>query len=272
MSGIVSFPQLGNMGRCGNSLHQIMATWAYALKHNKTVLFPEWKYFKYFDFPFPTSDNIISAHHYNEPHFHYSEIPFFEGNVSLEGYFQSHLYHDDLDPTVLFELKDNWRKSIDELYEKINPRGLHTVSIHVRRSDYLNPGTNEYHGVLPIDYYTAAISEILYPYGISASKTMFIICSDDIGWCKEWFKGLGENTYFSETQSMASCKEDYDIIDMFLMARCSNNIIANSSFSYWSALLNKNPNKRVVAPAKWFGETGKNNNTKDLYLPEWIKI
>jgi hypothetical protein len=58
-------------------------------------------------------------------------------------------------------------------------------------------------------------------------------------------------------------------IDLCLMSMCDHNIIANSSFSWWGAWLNNNPNKKVVAPKKWFGPAY-THNTKDLYPESWI--
>ena len=55
------------------------------------------------------------------------------------------------------------------------------------------------------------------------------------------------------------------------MARCDNNIIANSSFSWWGAWLNENEDKVVIGPEKWFG-SAINHDTKDLLPEKWIKI
>ena len=89
---------------------------------------------------------------------------------------------------------------------------------------------------------------------------MFIICSDDIKWCKENIKF--KNTKYRNDGGIA-------ILDLITMANCDDNIIANSSFSWWAAELNTNLNKRVVAPKKWFNN---NIDIKDLYNNNWIII
>ena len=89
----------------------------------------------------------------------------------------------------------------------------------------------------------------------------FLIFSDDIVWCKNNF--VGDKFIFIEGE------EDY--IDLWLMSLCNHNIIANSSFSWWGAWLNKNNNKTVIAPKNWFGPNKKLDPT-DLYCKDWLVI
>ena len=63
-----------------------------------------------------------------------------------------------------------------------------------------------------------------------------------------------------------------DLVDMAIMSMCDHNIIANSSFSWWAAWLNKNPDKQVVAPNKWFGKAYKNHDFKDLLPETWTRL
>jgi hypothetical protein len=103
-----------------------------------------------------------------------------------------------------------------------------------------------------MDYYRNAIAEF-------SDDTRFLVFSDDIQWCKENFKG--DNFHFIEGEK--------DYVDLYLMSLCNNNIIANSSFSWWGAWLNNTPNKKVIAPKQWFGKA-KQLNTKDLIPETWI--
>jgi hypothetical protein len=129
-----------------------------------------------------------------------------------------------------------------------------TVSIHIRRTDYL--ALSDYHYNLALDYYHTAIRSF-------SDKYTFLIFSDDIDWCVD---NLG-------TYNCVFVSGNEDIIDLFLMSRCKHNIIANSSFSWWASYLNTNPDKRVIAPTKdkWFGPK-LNNSVDDLYLKNWELI
>jgi hypothetical protein len=91
--------------------------------------------------------------------------------------------------------------------------------------------------------------------------SIFVFISDDINWVKEHFKG--DNIVYSPFKT--------DIDDLILMSKCDNNIIANSSFSWWGAYLNKNEDKKVVAPIEWFGVNGP-KDIQDIIPKNWIKI
>lgn len=261
----ISFSQLGKAGRLANQLFQITGVMAYAAKYNVQSIFPEWEYQKYFKYNFNSQPNIVVDRTYNEPTFHYTPIPYLPYDFDYNGYLQSPKYWEGIIiPHKLFELKPEYQKQVDDLYQQINPKGFHTIAIHVRRGDYLKPPHDEYHGVLEMNYYESAIVELVghLDRDFINSKIMFLWFSDDIDFCKKNAKGIFANKFFVEGNT--------DIIDLFLMAKCNDNIIANSSFSYWGYLLNQNPDKRCIAPKNWFKNAPL--DTKDLYLPEMILI
>lgn len=133
-----------------------------------------------------------------------------------------------------------------------------SVGIHVRRGDYLNEP--EFRNICGIGYYKKGIGTILSDGG----KHDFYIFSNDINWCKENIAPLvGENMihYVTENKGNNSCW------DMFLMTYCKDLIIANSSFSWWGAFLNKREG-RVIAPEPWLNR----DCEIDIYKDDWIRI
>jgi hypothetical protein len=170
-------------------------------------------------------------------------------NYYIDGYFQSEKYFHDheyirnkLSPNDLNKL------IISKKYPQIIEN---CVSLHVRRTDYLS--SNGHHPIQTISYYKESLSLLEYDY--------ILIFSDDIKWCKE-------NLSFD---NMIFIEGNEDIIDLWIMSLCQNNIIANSTFSWWGAWLNRNPDKKVIAPSNWFGDQI-NLNTSDLLPESWIKI
>lgn len=139
-------------------------------------------------------------------------------------------YSDEIRNIFSFPIIDDLRNTeAKKMIEKTN-----SVSVHVRRGDYLNiqNGIN-----LGMDYYNNAmfkISEIVEsPY--------FFVFSDDIEWCKANFDY--KNICFVEWNNG---KESYR--DMQLMSLCKHNIVANSTFSTWASWLNSNENKVILRP------------------------
>jgi len=191
-----------------------------------------------------------------------SSILSFKKNVYLEGYWQSEKYFKDIREILLKDLilKNTPSDDFKKIKEKINNLE-NTVSIHIRHGDYSqNPKENKRHTALPIKYYENAINFIK----TKIQNPVFFVFSDDIKWCKENFKNL-ENVYFAD-------KNIPDYEELILMSKCKNNIIANSSFSWWGAWLNQNTNKIVIVPQKWFGNPDIKYNMDDKIPENWIKI
>jgi hypothetical protein len=185
-------------------------------------------------------------HTYTENGFEYNKIKY-QKDMKLEGYFQSEKYfnHNRKKILNLFGLNEFGINS------GMNPIfSSNTVSLHVRRGDYLSQ--THMFSTCGLDYYKEAISK--FPFA-----NHIIVFSDDIEWCKENFT---EGRFLFVEDS-----EDYH--DLYLMSICKNNIIANSSFSWWGAWLNQNENKKVIAPSKWFGNSNSHLDTKDLIPESW---
>jgi len=135
-----------------------------------------------------------------------------------------------------------------------------SVALHVRRADYIaNPSTHAYHGVCGKEYYDRAIKILSAKF----SEPHLFVFSDDEVWAKENIQYPFPTEYISREPA-----KDHE--DLYLMSLCKNNITANSSFSWWGAWLNKNPDKIVIAPRRWVA-TAK-LNTVDLIPESWITI
>ena len=115
------------------------------------------------------------------------------------------------------------------------------------------------------DFHPLLGEEYLHNSREQFDNCVFLVFSDnkdDITWCKENI--VGDRHYYSENHT--------DLVDLSIMQRCDHNIISNSSFSWWAAWLNQNPDKRIIAPKKWFGKTYEHYDMSDLIPATWKTI
>jgi hypothetical protein len=154
------------------------------------------------------------------------------------GYWQNFKYFEDIADEIRsdFRFTKPLSKRNQEVLEEI--KRTNSVSIHVRRGDYLKDSLLG--GLCGLDYYLQGINYI--QSNITLPK--FFIFSDDISWCKENFNLPG-------SEIISWNKQSSSYIDMQLMSSCKHNIIANSSFSWWGAWLNENQKKIIIYPTKW---------------------
>jgi len=207
-------------------------------------------------------NKVAPCNYISEPHFHFSEsILSVKSNAYLDGYWQSEKYFEDIRHVLLGDFKIITPLSVKnlELTKVIN--NTESVSIHVRRGDYMSNKTiNETHGICSMEYYNSAISYI-------ASKIehpTFFIFSDDIPWVKNYMN-YNYNVIYVDHNSPDMAYED-----LRLMSLCKHNIIGNSSFSWWGAWLNPNKDKIVIAPKQWFATTER--SSIDIIPEGWIKL
>lgn len=182
-------------------------------------------------------------------------------NVYLKGYFQSEKYFIKYEDEIRndFEIVTPLQEKTVEMLTIIHE--VNSVSLHIRRGDYVtNPEANSVHGTCNLDYYQRAISHIREV----VENPIFFIFSDDIQWAKENLT-IPETTHFIDFTDASTNYEDIK-----LMSTCKHNIIANSSFSWWGAWLNKNKSKIVIAPSKWFNVDY--HNADDIIPESWMKI
>lgn len=230
-------------GGLGNLMFQIIATYYYAKVNNLKPIFcvnknnnPRSSICKYRLFDNMTKYSLQDNIQFVDKH----ESEFYDvctdQNIKLFGLFHDKKYISDILPYInsILNFDDFLHINIDRY---TLPNISNFVSIHVRRTDYLK--CNIYH-ILNEDYYQEAISNF------DINNTLFLIFSDDIEWCKQ-------SGYFSNARNKLFIEDNmYDEEELYLMSLCDHNIIANSTFSLWGYYLNKNPDKKIVIPKKWF--------------------
>lgn len=183
--------------------------------------------------------------------FTYSELEFPNSDFILEGAFQTPKYFDHevvqklfYNEKILADIKEANKEAFSEPI----------TSIHVRRGDYCYIP----HKLPPVSRSYIRHAMKMFPKG------RFIFISDDMKYCKKYFKG--DNIYYLENSSI--------LYDLFAPSLCENNVISNSSFTWWGAYLNPHPDKKVIVPHPWFGKYAQNNksNVSDLVPDNWIQI
>ena len=193
-------------------------------------------------------------------------------SFKMDGYFQSPKYfeHHRAKILELFKLSNNMNKTIEAVRDEIKDKSsnMQYVAVHVRRGDYLK--LQHFHVVQNVEYYKEAMNL----FKSAEVQFKFIIFSDDIQWCKDNLKFVNNIYYFepSKIKVLANKNIPIDVLEMYLMASFDHNIIANSSFSWWGAWLNKSDDKKVIAPSKWFVEKKDNDMIKDIYCSDMIVI
>lgn len=180
-------------------------------------------------------------------------------NCVFVGYWQSEKYFFNIRNLLLKSFEFSYGEKKLDILKKNFLSNRHYVSVHLRRGDYLSHP--EVWGRLSeSEYYQKAICFIRE----KLLKPQFVFFSDDILWVKERYHY--EDAIYIEDSMFDNYESWYDLC---LMSCCSHNIIANSSFSWWGAWLNRNEDKIVIAPRRWYydGRIG-----KDICPGNWIRL
>jgi hypothetical protein len=259
-------------GGLGNQLFQIAAAFNLARLNNDEACFnfnsshtpfqgsQSLKYKDNIYKEFKHVDDLKADIEFNQIGHSYNPIPY-QKNLQIQGFFQSEKYFieskKEFVDKIVLGLKSNKEKHenvIDYINEISfrNDKSQTLVAVHIRRGDYLR--FPHIHTLCDLNYYQKALSIMKEKIG----DFVPVYISDDKEWCKNTFGGI------------VSPFND-EISDLILMSNCDHNIIANSSFSWWGAYLNKNPNKMVIGPERWFGPGGPQDQS-DTIPENWIKI
>lgn len=251
-------------GGLANQLFIIATTIAYAKRHGINYSIPlqtedesKWPHRFYDRFLTICNDSMPETIYTETANGSYCEIPTLD-NITLDGYFQDERYFKD------------YRNDIIKAFNIPKVEGFDdTISIHVRRGDYLN--FPDKHPVVTVEYLIDAIGGFLK---VGFRKFMFF--SDDMRWCKDFamreiaIRNKVTNCSFPVTFGY---RENTDaFMDLSCMSSCAGHIISNSSFSWWGAWLSSNPNKIVIAPKVWTNVGKEEWDTENICPKEWIRL
>ena len=180
--------------------------------------------------------------------------------VYLDGYFQSERYFQTIRSSLIADFKFPLLDGKNET-KKNKMLEENSVSIHVRRGDYIKPeGVFNYHGTLSLEYYKKAV-EILKREDVALT---FYVFSDDPQYVIENMGFITDKEVIDWNKGNDSWK------DMALMQACKYHVVANSSFSWWGAWLSSESGM-TIAPSKWFNDSVK-YDIADFVPERWHKI
>lgn len=198
-------------------------------------------------------------------------------DIYLEGYWQTEKYFQPVEKQVR-EAYDTDRlaaylKRAGQYLQEID--NTCSVSVHVRRGDYLTPENQKLYGGICTDtYYIEGIRQMRERY----PGCRFFLFTNDKAWAARQFAQLEREDGTKRAFAGGGLSDitwvdlqgagDNDYTEFALMSRCKHHILANSSFSWWASYLNKNPEKTVLAPARWLN--GADNS--DFYRADMQKI
>ncbi|MEP2715779.1 alpha-1,2-fucosyltransferase [Pseudophaeobacter sp.] len=177
----------------------------------------------------------------------------------LHGYWQSETYFDSIREMIRADFTFPEFSSTQNADMAAQISAENAISLHVRRGDYV---ALEAHGLCDQAYYEAALQRLLQD--LPGPEPTIYVFSDD----PDWAKANLPLPCAKIVVDFNGPKTDFE--DMRLMSLCKHNIIANSSFSWWAAWLNRNPDKRVAGPATWFGDPKLKN--PDTLPSDWLKV
>lgn len=253
------------IGQFGNQLFIIAAATSLALDNGAEAIFPDLvgttdpvfniplnyeKVFFHLNTAKPAQD---IEYYFRENGFHYTPIPY-KPNMYLFGFFQSEKYFVNHKNEIL-QLFAPSQEIVTYLESKYTDIIYHpkTVSVHVR--SYLKEDPQQkFYPTYGSEYFEKA----MMPF---PEDTLFVVFSNQIEWCKKNFAHIKRNIRYIEGESHYH--------DFYLMSMCKHNIICNSTFSWWAAYLNSNPDKLVIVPPVWFGPTC-HHDTRDLIPEGWL--
>lgn len=241
-------------GRLGNFLFQAAMAASYAWRHGVEYSLPDrtnnpkWNPIYLQHLVKKQWDESLPSVTIREETHAFHRVPFREdwlqgGNIILDGYWQTEKYFNEFRERVLAEFGFFWQ----------HEKGI--VAVHVRRGDYLR--LKGKHPPVTKKWIDEAMERMHFP------GCMYKFFSDDLPWCRANY-GRRSNVFFSTGKN--------EIDDLIGMSRCEHQICSASTFAWWGAWLNRNPDKRVIIPGWWFSPGHGGLDTSDIVPPQWERL
>jgi hypothetical protein len=269
-------------GGLGNQLFQIFTTISYALTNKRPFAFTKQQqldtkrstYWNSFLSPLAKFTKDINYSHcikISEKAFTYNKLPTSTAeSIVLYGYFQSPLYFSPHTEAIFRLLHLEEQKTL--VLKKIEPYKIvlhHCISVHFRQGDYKQ--LPQHYPLLTYEYYAKAVKNIMAQTPNKTITTLLIFCEQgDLPSVTPILKQLQTNFPQLKIQLAPTTLSDWE--QLLAMSLCAHNVIANSSYSWWGAYFNSNPEKIVCYPANWFGPKLQQNDIKDLCPTFWEKV
>ncbi len=206
-------------------------------------------------------ENLLNRKYFFEKNRKYIEIKEFKKSISyFDGYWQSWRHVFSVENILLNEIKPKLPISKKNLEFIDSISNENSVFVGIRRGDYVKTtkAMNHY-GVFSNNYYLNAMNYIAK----RCDSPVFYIFSNDIEWCRSNLDFGNYKVVFREND-----KQTDDLEELFVMSNCKHAIIVNSTFHWWGAFLNRNPNKIIICPNEWFLD----GKEIDICPPEWIRF
>lgn len=268
------------MGGLGNQLFQIFATIAYAIKHNEQFTFlysplsvgvtKRVTYWDSFLFPLKSctsTHKLLDVAYIKEQRYEYDPLqPPININNVLLGYFQSPYYFKEASSIICEMIRIDIQKNL--IKKKFNTLSYDNLtSMHFRLGDY--KVLQDCHPVMKYEYYRNSIQHIMNKTNNDALTILYFCEKEDnndvLITIKKLINAFPKCAFLKADDTIADWKQ------MLLMSCCRNNIVANSSFSWWGAYFNSTSDKIVCYPNTWFGPK-KTETVVDLFPDDWTKI
>jgi len=271
-------------GGLGNQLFQVFATLAYSIRYNISVMFEYsnetteyrtsdvikmrdtyWNTFFVHIIGLTTYSlsrnsgiDVSSFFPYKEPRFEYDELPIeiSTRNMKLVGYFQSPMYFQDKEEYIFKLLKI---QKLKDMIKKIYDFQEDCVSLHFRIGDYQYL---DEHPVLPLEYYKKSLR---YIFQKRENQNVLVFSQKEDEILVDLQLSILRKEFPEATFTKADDIPDWE--QLLMMSCCRDNIIANSTFSWWGAYLNTG-DKIVCYPEKWLNT----KDTRDMFPRDWVNI